>query len=156
MQEDVKFDINPFILTTGGMLVLAKRHPDSLFGNCWHLPGGKVKIGETIVDALKRLAKIKTNLDIDLWYPNLADCTIGIYDNPKRDNREHIIGCTFLCKVIGGEMKAGGNCVDVACYRESIIFSPGIAPELGMCGLSLAFDHEQIIRDGFDFEIVRI
>ena len=151
MQEEVKLDINPFIISNN-MLVLAKRHPDILFGNHWHLPGGKVQVGERIIDALKRLSKAKTNLDIALMYENLEDNVIGIYDDPKRDKREHIIGVTFLCKVISKEMmKAGSNCIDVACYSRKCIMPPGIAPELGMCGLALAFDHEKIINDGFDF-----
>ena len=139
MQEEVKFDINPFILHEN-KVVLAKRSPDSLFGNHWHLPGGKVKVGERIIDALKRLAKMKTGYEIDLLYPSvLMERLIGIYDSPKRDKREHIVGMIFACSIIGGLRQPGKNITEVSLFYKDEISK-----------LKLAFDHKKIIEDGFD------
>ena len=139
MQEEVKFDINPFILHEN-KVVLAKRSPDSLFGNHWHLPGGKVKVGERIIDALKRLAKMKTGYEIDLLYPSvLMERLIGIYDSPKRDKREHIVGMTFACGIIGGLRELGKGIIDVDLFTKEQALNT-----------ILAFDHRQQIIDGFD------
>lgn len=38
----------------------------------WSLPGGRILLGETIVDAAKRIVKRKTFLDIDVKYQSLV------------------------------------------------------------------------------------
>ena len=56
------------------------------------------------------MTKLKTGLEIELYYENFNDNVTGVYDDPQRDPREHVIGITFLCKVNGGDLVTGGNC----------------------------------------------
>ena len=59
------------------------------------------------------------------------------YDDPKRDPREHVVGITFFCKVISGDLKVGGNCSEVKFFNEKEIES-----------LTTAFGHDYMLKDG--------
>jgi 8-oxo-dGTP diphosphatase len=132
-----KFDINPVIITPEKALVFAKRIPNVQCGGMWSFPGGKVFDGETIESALKRMTYIKTGLDIELLFPDdLNGNIIGVYDDPGRDPRQHVIGAAFACVSVGGELVAKGNSDKVGAFsiEEAL-------------GLELAFDHRQILED---------
>lgn len=133
-----KFDINPLIIQNRKIL-LAKRISTVQFGNTWHMPGGKVFINERFIESLKRMTKLKTNLDIDYLFDDANNSVVGVYDDPKRDPREHVVGITFFCKVISGNIKAGGNCSEVKLFDENEINS-----------LTTAFGHDYMLRDGID------
>jgi 8-oxo-dGTP diphosphatase len=131
-----KFDINPLIVKDKKIL-LGKRIENVQFGGTWHMPGGKVFLNERFIDSLKRMTKLKTNLDIDYMFETTNSSLVGVYDDPIRDPREHVAGITFFCKVLSGELKPGGNCSDVKFFDESEIKS-----------LNTAFGHDYMLLDG--------
>jgi 8-oxo-dGTP diphosphatase len=135
-KEIAKFDVNPFVIDSDNNIIMAKRITTVQFGGTWHMPGGKVFKDERIDNALKRMTLLKTGLQIEFLYPTLNESVVGVYDDPKRDPREHVLGITFFCKVVGGEIKVGGNCSDVKA------FTPTEALEL-----ELAFGHDYMIKD---------
>lgn len=55
------------------------------------LPGGFVDIGENVEDALKRKMKEEVQLDIEI-----VDL-LGVYSNPKRDPRFHVVSVVYIC-----------------------------------------------------------
>lgn len=138
--EIAKFDINPFVIDDEKRVLLAKRISNVQYGNHWHMPGGKVFVNERMVDSLKRMTKLKTGLDIALYFENFNDNVTGVYDDPARDPREHVIGITFLCRVIGGDIQIGGNCSEVSFVKEDDALE-----------LDLAFGHDYMLKDGFNF-----
>jgi 8-oxo-dGTP diphosphatase len=77
--------------------------------------------------AVHREAKEETGLDIEL-----CDL-VGIYSDPLRDPRGHIVSIAFAAKGIGN-LKSGSDA------RSAKIFPVDRLPPL-------AFDHDQIIRD---------
>ena len=141
------WDINPIIIVEDDngdeQVVLTKRVADaSAEGGKWCLPGAKVLDGETIEEALKRIAKIKTGLDIIVCDGDVKFALCGVFDNPERDKREHVVGFTFFCE-LNGEYgkgrnipKAGGNAEKV----ELFYFDEAVK-------LDLAFDHKEILED---------
>ena len=131
-----KFDINPLIVDNKKIL-LAKRISTVQFGDTWHMPGGKVFLDERFIESLKRMTKLKTNLEIDYLYSETNESVVGVYDDPKRDPREHVVGITFFCKVTSGDIKPGGNCSEVKFFSEDEIRS-----------LKTAFGHDYMLRDG--------
>lgn len=131
-----KFDINPLIIHNKKIL-LAKRISTVQYGNTWHMPGGKVFINERFLESLKRMTKLKTNLEIDYLYDGTNNSVVGVYDDPKRDPREHVVGITFFCKVISGDLKVGGNCSKVKFFNEE---------EINF--LTTAFGHDYMLKDG--------
>ena len=135
-----KFDINPFIIDRRNRVLLGKRISNVQYGNSWHMPGGKVFINERISDSLKRMTKLKTGAEIELYFNSFNDNVIGVYDDPERDPREHVIGITFLCRLKAGDIKPGGNCSEVR-----------FIPEQEISKLQLAFGHDYMLSDSFKF-----
>ena len=117
------------VILFNGSIVLVKRLNEP-YKNCWALPGGFVEYGETVEKAAIREAKEETGLDIKLLK------LVGVYSDPKRDPRGHVISIAFLAKRIGGELKAASDAKEVRIFEK--------IPK------NLAFDHEYIIRDALE------
>jgi len=137
-KEIAKFDINPLIIKDKKIL-LAKRIENVQYGGTWHMPGGKVFLQERFLDSLKRMTLMKTGLNVDYLFGSKNSSLVGVYDDPARDPREHVVGITFFCKVIDGTLKAGGNCSEVNFFNESEIGS-----------LKTAFGHDYMLKDGVE------
>jgi ADP-ribose pyrophosphatase YjhB (NUDIX family) len=137
-QKNAYIDANPVIVTSDGKIVLAKRIKGIVGGGKWHLPGGRVQFKETLEATLKRVALTKTNLKVKLFYPSLKESLVGIYDNPERDPREHVISIAFLCKIADGETKPGAKVDAVNSFSEAETKK-----------LEIAFDHNKTVEDAF-------
>ena len=111
-QEIAKFDINP-LTAKDKKILLAKRIAGVQFENTWHIHGGKVLSKERFLDWLKRITLSKTGVMIDYSFDDTNSSLVGVYDDPNRDLREHVVGITFFCKVIGREPSAGKNCSEI-------------------------------------------
>ncbi len=109
-----------------GRVVLIKRlNPP--FKDQYAIPGGFVEYGETVERAAEREAEEETGLKVG----NLN--LIGVYSDPKRDPRGHVISIAFLTDEIGGTLKASTDAKEVAAFKE--------IPS------TLAFDHSRILTD---------
>jgi ADP-ribose pyrophosphatase YjhB (NUDIX family) len=137
-QKNAYVDVNPVIITIDHKIVLAKRVPSIVGGKQWHLPGGRVQFKETLETALKRITYLKTNLKIELAYPSLKESLVGIYDNPERDPREHVISLAFLCKITEGKAKPGPKVDAIKSFSEEEIKK-----------VKIAFDHRKTVEDAF-------
>jgi ADP-ribose pyrophosphatase YjhB (NUDIX family) len=131
-------DVNPVLVTADGKIVLAKRVKGIVGGGKWHLPGGRVQFKETLKSTLKRVTFVKTNLKIELFYPSLKESLVGIYDDPERDPREHVVSIAFLCKIMDGEINPGAKVDEIKSFSETEIKK-----------LDIAFDHEKAVEDAF-------
>ena len=137
-QKNAYVDVNPVIVTQEGKIILAKRRKGIVGGGKWHLPGGRVQFKETFETTLKRVAFAKTNLKVKLFCPSLTESLVGIYDDPERDPREHVVSLAFLCKIVDGETKPGANVDSVKSFSKTEIKT-----------LEIAFDHGKTIEDAF-------
>jgi len=138
VQKYAYVDVNPVIVTPDGKIVLAKRKKGIVGGGRWHLPGGRVQYKETFETTLKRVAFAKTNLKVELFYPSLKESLVGVYDDPERDPREHVVSIAFLCKIVDGETKPGAKVDAVKSFSETEIEN-----------LEIAFDHRKTVDDAF-------
>lgn len=84
------------IIQQDSEVLFAKRKKDP-FKDYLGLPGGFVNIGETIEEAARREVKEETSLDIEL-----TDI-LGIYSDPQRDPRGHIMSTVFVGRVPSSE-----------------------------------------------------
>jgi 8-oxo-dGTP diphosphatase len=99
------------------------------------LPGGFVNEGETVEDAIKREAMEETSLEI---HP--IDI-LGVYSDPKRDPRKHIVTIVFVGIIVGGAIRAGDDAASIEWIKLANIERQQIA-----------FDHAQILHDYYQWK----
>jgi 8-oxo-dGTP diphosphatase len=120
-------------LATDGLIVeeqgilLAKRSREP-FKDKWCLPGGFVDYGEKVEDALKREFKEETGLEVEPIE------IIGVYSDPNRDPRKHVVNISWLVRRTGGEMKPLDATSDIKFFRK-------------IRASELAFDHAKVLKD---------
>ena len=87
-----------FILNEDGKVLLQKRNKEPEKGY-WSIPGGKLEWMETFEEAVKR--EIKEECDIDIKIEKL----LGICDHIVKNENQHWVSPSFLCKITNGEPK---------------------------------------------------
>lgn len=127
----------PFIATDGiiklydrndrfiGIVFISRKNPPLGMA----LPGGFVDIGEKVEDALIREMKEEVCLDVQI------EKLLGIYSDPKRDERFHTVSAVYVCKA-HGIPKAADDAKEIFIY--------------GVDNLpleKLVFDHKEIMED---------
>ncbi len=99
----MKRPISPVLMVDGliyekGKILLVKRriYP---FIDYWCLPGGHVRYGEIVEDAIKR--EMKEELMVSVKIKKLA----GVYSDPKRDPRYHAVSIAYLLSKGKGDIR---------------------------------------------------
>ncbi|MEM5801968.1 MAG: NUDIX hydrolase [Candidatus Aenigmatarchaeota archaeon] len=80
-------------------IVLIRRNKNPWKGKL-SLPGGFVEWGETVEQAAIREAKEETGLNVKIKK------LLGVYSNPKRDPRGHVVSIAFVAEPIKGKLKS--------------------------------------------------
>ncbi len=80
-------------------ILLIKRNKEPWKGKL-SLPGGFVEWGESVEEAAIREAREETGLKIKI--ENL----LGVYSNPNRDPRGHVVSIAFIASPVGGKLKS--------------------------------------------------
>jgi 8-oxo-dGTP diphosphatase len=96
------------------------------------LPGGMVEYGEKVEDAIRREMKEETGLNVEISE------MLGVYSEPGRDPRGHVVSVAFVLKRVGGELRSGDDAKAIETVKIDEI------PEL-------AFDHNEIVKDYLEF-----
>ncbi len=110
-----------------GGVVLIKRKNEPYRGK-WALPGGFVRYGERVEFAVVREAREETGLKVKLHR------LVGVYSNPERDPRGHVVSVCFSARQVGGKLKAASDADEVKIFKR-------------IPWRELAFDHAQILND---------
>jgi 8-oxo-dGTP diphosphatase len=117
------------ILQRGSKVLMVRRKKDPFKGQL-ALPGGFVNEGETTEDAMKREAMEETSFEVEPIE------ILGVYSDPARDPRKHIMTVVFVGIIIGGSGKAGDDAASIEWVELA-----------GIEGQQIAFDHSMILRD---------
>jgi ADP-ribose pyrophosphatase YjhB (NUDIX family) len=117
------------ILQRDSKVLMVRRKKDP-FKDHLALPGGFVDEGETVEDAMKREAMEETSLEVE------PIDILGVYSDPMRDPRKHIMTVVFVGIIIRGSVKAGDGVASIEWVELSDIEKQ-----------RLAFDHAAILRD---------
>ncbi len=94
----------------------------------WAIPGGFMDVGERLETTAIREAKEEVCLDVTL------EALLGMYSDPKRDNRGHTVTAVYVAEATG-EPIAADDAKNVA------IFNLDNLPK------ELAFDHAKVLED---------
>jgi 8-oxo-dGTP diphosphatase len=113
------------------LLVKRKKEP---FKGYFALPGGFVNEGEKVEDAAKREVMEETSLGIEI-----TDI-LGVYSDPNRDPRGHIMSTVFVGKIYHNERITEPVAQDDA---AEVVWLKLEATD----NTNLAFDHQKIISD---------
>jgi 8-oxo-dGTP diphosphatase len=113
------------------LLIERKKEP---FKGYLVLPGGFVNERERVEDAAKREVKEETSLDIVLLE------ILGVYSDPGRDPRGHIMSTVFIGKISKRSYKGDAIAQDDAAAIEWLNLDEVVNTRFG-------FDHRRIITD---------
>jgi 8-oxo-dGTP diphosphatase len=117
--------VDAVIFLGKGIVLIQRKNPP--FKGYYALPGGLVEVGETTEEAVRRESMEETGLKLNVLE------LIGVYSNPARDPRGHIVSVSYLAKGYGEPMPGS----DAQFVK---VFAPDKLPQL-------AFDHQTIISD---------
>ena len=111
------------VIVDSGRVVVIRRGRAPLLGE-WSIPGGGVELGETLREAAAREAREETGLVVDVGGPRGlgsisgqptagAGSVLGVFDRVILDDggrvRFHYVLVDILCRVVSGELLAGGD-----------------------------------------------
>jgi len=115
-------------------VLLVRRGQPPLLGE-WSLPGGVLECGETLHEAVAREAREETGLLVE------PGEMLGVYERVIRDDerrvRYHYVLIDFLCRPVGGDLKAGSDAADVRWFTHD-----------ELPALNLAHDANDVVRKG--------
>jgi 8-oxo-dGTP diphosphatase len=95
-----------FILKEGKILILKRSPKEDCFENMWDIPGGKIDFGETPEESLKREVKEECGIDIKVRIP------VSVWTFFKNNNKTQVVGISFLCNYISGDIRLSKEHVD--------------------------------------------
>ena len=101
------------VIIADDRVALIKRGKPPLLGE-WSIPGGMLELGETLRQGAEREAVEETGLIVR------ATELLGVFERivPDADQRTsyHYVLIDFLCEVVSGEMRAGGDASDAGWF----------------------------------------
>lgn len=110
-------------------VLIIKREKDP-FKDYFSLPGGFVNEGEKVEDAVRREAEEELLVKVE------PIDILGVYSDPNRDPRGHIMSITFIAKITSGELKAGAGIAELRWIEIN-----------NLTNIKFGFDHSKILDD---------
>jgi 8-oxo-dGTP diphosphatase len=93
------------VVVNEGRVLLVRRGREPLRGH-WTLPGGVLELGESVTSAVVREVLEETGLTVEPV--ELVELVDRIYREGERI-RYHYVIADYLCRVTGGQMRAGSD-----------------------------------------------
>jgi 8-oxo-dGTP diphosphatase len=115
------------VFDPGGRLLLIRRKNPPFEGR-YALPGGYVQYSETTESAAARELAEETGLVAR------SVSLVGVYSDPHRDPRGHVVSVVYRIETMGHDPNAGDDAADAAFFAN-------------WEDLDFAFDHRSIVSD---------
>lgn len=124
------------VVIEAGKVLLIKRGKEPSLGE-WSLPGGRVKLGESIRDAIAREVIEETGLDIEIG--DVVEILERIFRDNKRKIKYHYLLVDFFARPKGGILVASSDASDASFFSIEEIE-----------GMNLPTVTEEVILKGLD------
>lgn len=137
-------DIIVLTIRNGKLSVLLVRRANPPFKDSYALPGGFVEVFESSEEAAARELLEETNITLDQAHME----QLKTYSTPGRDPRMRVITTAYLAFIPNLPNPVGGDDAKEAHFfaiEELAAFNPDNEE-----GITLAFDHETILRDALE------
>ncbi len=112
------------IISDNGRIVLVRRGSPPGMGE-WSIPGGLVKVGETLNHAVVREALEETGLEVGVR--GLVELLERIFSDSQGRVRYHYVIADYLCEVRGGRLAPGSDASDARWVDEADLENLGVA-----------------------------
>lgn len=102
------------IVHTDAGVVLSKRSIEPCIGQ-WHIPGGTVYFGETLEEAVRRVANDELGVEVKVGEQ------IGYIEYPLMASKGYKgwpVGIVFETTIIKGELRGSAQGEEVGCFKE--------------------------------------
>ncbi|MCU1468451.1 MAG: hypothetical protein JWM72_4379 [Actinomycetia bacterium] len=133
----VTVDVVIVTLDAGELKVLLVRRGEQPFAGEWAVPGGFKQPTETLDDAARRELQEETGVDAEALLVQL-----GAYGDPGRDPRMNVVTVAYLAVLRElGDIVPGSDAADASLHPVADVIRGRV---------SLAFDHERIVRDAIE------
>jgi 8-oxo-dGTP diphosphatase len=114
------------VIVDGGKVVLVRRRYEPLAG-LWSLPGGALELGETLETGAAREMREETGLHVEVGP------VIEVFDrimlDEERRVRYHFVLVDYLCRPVGGELKAGSDVDDAVLVAPASLGPYDLTPK---------------------------
>ncbi len=108
------------VVVEQGRVLLVRRGTEPMKGR-WSLPGGLLELGEPLAEGVAREVREETGLEVEVL--GLVELLDRIYREGARV-RYHYVIADYLCRVVGGELRAGSD-ADAARWVERAEWGSG-------------------------------
>lgn len=113
------------VVLDGDVVLLVRRAFPPRQGE-WSLPGGRLELGESLADGVRREVREETGLEIEVGP------VVEVFDRVHRDDaggiRYHFVVVDFLCRPAGGALRAGDDAADVRWVARHEVAALGVNP----------------------------
>jgi 8-oxo-dGTP diphosphatase len=111
------------VIVKDGKALIVKRANDPYKGQ-WSIPGGRVELGETLAEAVRREMREETGLEVRVGP------LIEVFERVEHEEgrlRYHFVIVDYLCACVGGALCAGDDAEAVAWVTSDEVVRYGLA-----------------------------
>ena len=110
------------VIADGAVLLVRRAFPPRQ--GEWSLPGGRLELGESLADGVRREVREETGLEVE---PGVV---VDVFDRVHRDEagriRYHFVIVDFLCRPCGGTLAAGDDAADARWVPRADVAAFGV------------------------------
>lgn len=137
------------VVIADGRALLIRRGSEPLKGQ-WSIPGGTLELAETLAEGVRRELREETGLEVRVLElievferifpdpPAAPDHPGGLHEKNQPDGQDnfgragqpryHFVILDYLCEVVSGAARPGGDVTDVAFVREEDLARYNLTP----------------------------